>query len=88
MIGVYATDKWLPPVEAVQLPSEQQIAMFEYRVEVIDTRSGTLLASQILSDSDAQVIGEFLPRTRLVAVSGEEDLLPVTRILEYDILTQ
>lgn len=33
VIVVYATDKWLPPVEALQLPSEQQIAMFEYRVE-------------------------------------------------------
>lgn len=54
---------------------------------MIDTRSGTLLASQILSGGD-QVIGEFLPRTRPVAVSGEEDLLPVTRILEYDIVTQ
>jgi hypothetical protein len=76
----------MPSQEMMALSDEEQLSMYEARVELIDTRSGSLLVSQVFGGNEFPVQG-LIPRSRLGFVtSTDASMLPVATIMEFVIV--
>jgi hypothetical protein len=86
--GPSASWRSMPSQEMMALSDEEQLMMYEARVELIDTRSGSLLVSQVFEGSDFPVQG-LLQGARSGFVTGlDESMLPVATIMEYTIVSK
>jgi hypothetical protein len=84
--GPSASWRSMPSQEMMALSDEERLLMYEARVELIDTRSGSLLVSQVFGGNEFPVQG-LIPGSRLgFATSTDASMLPVATIMEYTIV--
>jgi hypothetical protein len=92
VIAVGASPQWpeMTYRDFSELSEDEQYGTYQVTVEAIDTHGGVVLSSDTYNGIQAlELVGGLIPRTRLGArYELDENLLPLVRIIEYELLSR
>jgi hypothetical protein len=88
VISVVPAASWRPMSrqEESSLSDEEQRSLFEFRVELIDTRSGSLLVTQVFKGDEFTLQGLIRGSRSGFTIATGSDMLPIVTIEDYEIL--